>query len=496
MHDSYSIRAKLILGISVLLACPLMATTPEVPSSPETEESKGDPQQLLIDGDQLADDTKYGEALLRYKLAYQQIVPRLRGLEFKEAVNPALMSRSELLQHLSGILEEEISDEQMRLMDRGFKAFGFIPTSLEVKSTLLDLYTEEVAGFYHPATKKIFLITDVDQPKSRGLFGAIFGSRDPFNKSEQKVALAHEMAHALADQHYDLDALQRAAKDNDDRSIALSSLIEGEATLVMMAETMRESGNAQQVLQISPEYMKLSFSVTKGLMPLATGKTFRTAPLIFRESLMFPYLQGTIFVLHLTNRGKWIAVNEAFQKPPSSTEQILHPEKYYHPLHRDLPTRLVLPDLVSVVGSSWKELGRNVLGEFQIKTLLVKQHGDESAAGWDGDRYVVYENTDGQLGLIWMTTWDSVKDAKEFTVAYREFLHEKISLGSSSETSLDVPALSAKDQIAADSHWIVEQRAFHVAHRKQDVAIIEGFSEAETQAIAERIFHSKKIVAP
>ena len=95
-----------------------------------------------------------------------------------------------------------------------------------------------------------------------------------------------------------------------------------------------------------------------------------------------------------------------------------------------------------------------------------------------------------------MTTWDSVKDAKEFTVAYREFLHEKISPGSFSETSLDVPALSAKDQIAADSHWIVEQRAFHVAQRKQDVAIIEGFSEAETQAIAERIFHSKKIVAP
>ncbi|MBI3461962.1 MAG: hypothetical protein HY000_02740, partial [Planctomycetes bacterium] len=221
----------------------------------QAEAPKQDPKKLLAEGDRLADKEDYAGALLRYKEAYEQIVPKLRGLRFKESVNPGLMTREQLQKYMVELVTEELPEEKMVLMDRSLKAFGFVPATMLVKPTLMSLYSEEVAGFYHPKTKKIFLIKEADKPQPRGFLGALFGPPPDFDKDTQKVALAHEMAHALADQHFDLNALDEATKDDEDMAMALAAVIEGEATLVMMAEGMREGGGAQAVLKMSPQYV-------------------------------------------------------------------------------------------------------------------------------------------------------------------------------------------------------------------------------------------------
>lgn len=121
------------------------------------------------------------------------------------------------------------------------------------------------------------------------------------------------------------------------------------------------------MLQTSPEAMDASLGFMQLLMPFATGPTFRTAPPIFRDTLTFAYFKGLVFVLHLTNQHEWKAVDAAFRQPPLSTEQIIHPEKFFK--DRDDPVEVTLPPLGELL-NAWKPMGSNVLGELQISILL------------------------------------------------------------------------------------------------------------------------------
>ena len=112
----------------------------------------------------------------------------------------------------------------------------------------------------------------------------------------------------------------------------------------------------------------------------------------------------------LTNKGGWAAIDEVYRDPPLSTEQILHPEKYRE--KPDYPMSIELGH--AFPGEGWKEAGRNVLGEMQLAILLKKHGGKAAAAGWDGDRYAVFEGPKAKLGLVWVSTWDSEDDAREF----------------------------------------------------------------------------------
>ena len=442
-------------------------------------------ESLLAEGDRLADEAAYGEAVLRYKLAYDQIVPRLRGLEFKKPVEARLMDRSELKDSLVELIGEEMPAADMTLLDRSLKAFGFVPASLSAEATMIQLLTEEVGGYYDPKTKKITLISEANEPQSRGLIDLFLGPRPAFSKEEQRAALAHEMAHALADQHFDLEALHEAVKDDDDLELALSALIEGEAMIVMIAEMLRETGDPQAALLMPPGYIDMSFTLVKGFLPFMAGKAFRQAPAIFRESLTFPYFKGMVFVLHLTNRGGWDAVNNAFRHPPLSTEQILHPEKFYATV--DVPVEIGLPRMADVIERDWKKLGENVLGEFQTAVLLRRHRGRTAAAGWDGDRYVVFEGSDERLGLVWYSTWDTLRDAQELATAYARYRLAKLGHGADEDTVMPEESSPSASAQAITFRIRVDGRDYVVRRRGQDVAIVEGFSSAETDAILSRL---------
>jgi hypothetical protein len=274
--------------------------------------------------------------------------------------------------------------------------------------------------------------------------------------------------------------MQESVEDDDDMLLAMTALIEGDATVVMMVDMMRGEETAQEVLRTPPAMADAMFNVMRATMPFVGGKTIKNAPAILRESLIYPYHRGTMFVLHMTNRGGWEPVSAAFRDPPLSTEQVIHPEKYAGK-KRDVPTALKLPDLAPALDKRWRALDDNVMGEFQIAVMLQKQpRAAAAAAGWDGDTYSLFEIDERQTGLVWVSTWDSDKEAEEFCRAYQTYLRKK----------LESP--EAEGEIGDKLRLTKDGAEHHVERRGSDVVAIEGFSEAETAKLIELAFSAEK----
>lgn len=461
-------------------------------------------QKLLEAGDELVDEKDYGAALLKYKDAYEHLVADFRGLPFKHPVKPRLMDRSDLKEYMLKRVSEELSNEDFHLMRQTYVAFGLVPDSIQLKEMLADLYTEEIAGFYDSEKKDLVLINEKPQPKQKkkGLFSRFFASEPEFDKNEQKTVLAHEMTHALQDQHFDLTLLDKAVEHDDDMIMALTSLIEGEACVVMFGEQERDGGNPRAMLKMAPQVMDVTFIAMQMVLPFAGGKTFRAAPRILRDSLIFPYHKGSVFVLHLTNRGGWKPVNEAFRDPPVSTEQILHPAKYIGD-DRDHPVEIELPDLAKACGDAWKELGQNVMGEYQMAVLLGEAPGfSKAAAGWDGDKYVIAENSDGAAAFAWVSTWDTPEDAREFAAAYVERLHARAKKNDAEKPenpfhvkrSADQTPATEKDSADAPQSFRHDRDGGieHVERRGADLVIVKGFDNKVTGRLLPLLFAAKK----
>ncbi|RMF38710.1 MAG: hypothetical protein D6753_15390 [Planctomycetota bacterium] len=419
-------------------------------------------QQVIADGDRAADAGDYQRALIQYTKAYLSIVAKIRGQSFVRPVEPTILDRDELRQELEQMLRQELTPEETRLMNATYKAFGFVSPDVDIESLMTELLTEQVAGFYDPEKERMVMIVERDQPQNPGFLARLFGARPAFDKDEQKATLAHELTHALQDQLYDLDGMEARIKDDDDLLLAFSALVEGDATLVMFAESTGED-----ITQADPAALRASFSLMSWLVPLSAGKSYREAPPILRESLMFPYLEGMLFAVEIASRQGWQGLHRAFQHPPESTEQILHPEKYFRDQAYDPPRKIRVPDLPQALAEKWEHVGGNCLGEFQMTVLFKPVFGGrQAAAGWDGDRYEIYENADDKLAMVWVTVWDSPADAQQFKRAYEAYREPR-----SHFEDIVFPAdAEQKVEVDGDQVWVVT-----------------GFDAAETTRIIERL---------
>ena len=219
---------------------------------------------------------------------------------------------------------------------------------------------------------------------------------------------------ALQDERFDLNTFLDEDRMSDDEILARQALAEGDATLAMTAYLMNHMSDitAEDMAALQSEEV------------LESERQLAEAPAIIRETLEFPYTYGETFVSALYEEG-WDAVDAAYADPPVTTEQILHPEKYFA---RDEPQVVALPPLTDTLGSGWRLADDGILGEFQMQVYLAQQLDREAAnaasAGWDGDRYAVYVNGDDEV-LVLSTAWDSAADQDEFTVAYTEYAQVK-----------------------------------------------------------------------
>jgi hypothetical protein len=436
-------------------------------------------REALSEGDRLADADKPNDAQLSYQRAFEAILPVMRGLDFKQSVKHDITKREKLRDRLLQELDEDRTPEELRGEALSLVAFGLWPSDLDYKETMVRVYTEEIAAFYDPKSKTMHMIQESETKapeRPKGLLDFLNPKPAGFDKDGHKTVIAHELTHALADQHYDIDRMQKGAKGDDDRTLALTALIEGEAMLTMLA-AQSEDYRGTRVIEIPARDLDRTFSLLAPFMPAMSGQAVRKAPPILSQGMIFPYLKGLVFCAHLGNGSGWSAIDAAYRDPPISTEQILHPERYLG--DRDAPVKIELGEFDDI--GDWKCVYQNVMGEFQTGVLLRRFGGRAAAAGWDGDEYAALRSPGGRLALVWRTTWDTEDDAREFFRSYARYQADR--------HHLDDPFADVAEPDAVVSVRREHTGAqFEIACRGKDVSVVEGFAPEVSARLLERAF--------
>ncbi|HET7790000.1 MAG TPA: DUF6782 family putative metallopeptidase [Gemmatimonadales bacterium] len=307
-------------------------------------------------------------------------VERLTGLRFKRPPVVVRRDRDQVRDYLLHKFEEDLPEGEREGAQAAYRLFGLLPDTVDLRTALLDVLSEQVAGYFDPDSNELFLPTDLDP-------------------SVERTTIAHELVHALQHQYTNLDSIVRQKQANDRRTAA-QSVLEGQAVLVQTQVAMPEKTLA--------EYP--SFWDTKGtiLGLQAQMPEFSRAPLWLRESLIFPYLAGADFV-------RWFDTRYPGKHPfgalmPTSTEQILDPARY---AARDAPVTLAFerggPDTVRYEDDLGEFEGGLLVDELLGDTVSSPAAGDvgpaQTAAGWAGDRYQVLGAAAN--ALVWYSVWDT-----------------------------------------------------------------------------------------
>ncbi|PKO01647.1 MAG: hypothetical protein CVU43_11985 [Chloroflexi bacterium HGW-Chloroflexi-5] len=330
----------------------------------------------------------------------QQEVSDIRGLELSAELNRAMMSSTELQDVVMNEFFIDYTPEMAQEDADVLSALGLLEPDFELLQFYIDLYSEQIAGYYDSTTKEMYVIGDA------GFTGL------------ERMTYAHEFTHVLQDQNYDLENGLKLNEDycemDSEYCAAVTALVEGDAVLTEQYWFLMNSTN-QDKTDVS------EFQATY------QSPIFDSAPAYMRQDFLFPYQQGFSFVQSLYGKDKWKSVDAAYANPPVSTEQILHPEKYPN----EKPVKVDLPDLTAVLGDGWTEIDRGVIGEWYTSLVLGSGIDSrfrldsfaaaEAAAGWGGDAYVYYADNSDTYVLAWQSIWDSIDDAEEFFASCKEY---------------------------------------------------------------------------
>lgn len=322
----------------------------------------------------------------------EQNVTAMRGLAPLEAVEPNLLSETELRQRLAAgffYTEEEATRDVLVLY-----AFDFTHRTLDLYSLTYRYLGENIAGFYDPDTEEFVVV-----------------SNDKEIDALEKLTYAHEFMHALQDQHFSL-GLITDANQGYESGMALRALAEGEGEFIQVSYV--ESGYLTQ-----DELVDI-FNVLVNLRPSTDTDYF---PLVLSNAFVFAYTTGLEFVETLFARNGWAGLNAAWENIPLSTEQIIHPDRYFA---GDVPADVTIPPLAGLLGEGWRQMEEAVFGEFFLREYLGQQLGpdevDLAATGWGGDRFVLYWHEESDdIVLVLRNAWDSMVDGNEFFAGYSAY---------------------------------------------------------------------------
>jgi hypothetical protein len=333
-------------------------------------------------------------ASLRTRQTLEHEVEQVRGLKFLQPVVYRSMKSAEFRHFLVKKIREEYTPGEIRDYARSLAMVGLVPEGVDFEACVTQVMDEQVAAFYDQDKAELYTFTD-----------------SPLTGNLSRMILAHEMTHALQDQHFHIGRWPLKCKDNDDMVSAHMAVLEGDATVAM-----------QNVYKRSMQW-KTALTDFQNAMAQDKDKLTR-APRYFRDTLMFSYQEGSAFIEELRRVGGQPLVDRAFQKPPTTTAQILHPEKFHAAREEPVPSE---PEATPPPG--WRRLTANAVGEFGVIVLL-RQFGHEAdaaavARGWRGDRFRTFEAADGDGWLYWRSVWTSEAAARRFANAYRDVITSK-----------------------------------------------------------------------
>jgi len=225
----------------------------------------------------------------------------------------------------------------------------------------------------------------------------------------------------LQDQHFDVGKILKEDRtsNNDDRALAHQAILEGDGMVVMLQYLLEPAKRHFSQLPDLAFIMKSQMLTMQSQFP-----TFKSAPAFLRDTVLFSYGHGASFMQYSWNKNpSWQAINKIYSDLPASTEQIIHPEKYF--VERDEPKPINADYYLNALGKNWKAVYRNVLGEFSLSLLLslhlTEEHARKAATGWGGDQVMLLEDDMGRNAALIITTWDTAEDAEKFFTAMDEW---------------------------------------------------------------------------
>ncbi len=329
-----------------------------------------------------------------------QQVSEITGLKLLTPVKKTLRSRDEIRAYVLRQMDEEKNPAERYAEARSAEAFGLIPKGFALDDFMVDLLTEQIAGLYDPKTREFYIA-------------------DWIPIDDQRMVMAHELTHALQDQHFQIEAWEKAARPNDDAELAREAVLEGSAMAAMIDYLLQGKGySVQDLPAIDPALFAGDMSKSPKL---------QEAPQFLKDGMIFPYFGGLTFSTAILKSAGWNGLSAVFAKPPISTQQIMHPALYKS---GKVPTAVAIPTFEKLLGPDWTKLDENVMGEFGWMEILKQFLGEKTAkplaTAWDGDRYSLYEQKQTKrLILVARVHLDSEEHASQFFGQYSVALEKK-----------------------------------------------------------------------
>lgn len=355
----------------------------------------------------------------------------LRGLSIVRPVRSGVQNRAQVEAMIGREIQTSVSSDEINSSQLFLRQLGMAPANFDLKKSYTNLLGEQIAGYYDSKT-------------------GTFNTSDRISPGELETVMAHELTHALQDQHFNLSRLDKWPRHDSDAKLAMSSLVEGDATLVM-----------SRYMTANP--FRILGALGSVLRPQSDTAALRASPRLIRETLIFPYVQGMAFTTILYGKGGWAEVSRAFDHLPQSTQQVLHFDQY---LAGKAPVHVGLRDVSARLGAGWKLFDHDVDGEMGSALVLgeflpEKSEVDAATKGWAGDRYAVYGGPNHAALVVQDTLWDSPDAARAWRDAYAK------------RTSLRFKNIPVQNR-GALAVWNAAPNGVWMEQRGRRVLILEG----------------------
>jgi transcriptional regulator of met regulon len=340
----------------------------------------------------------------------------ITGWPVKRKVPAKIITKDEFRRQVESRMKGSSTNKELHAEELTLKMFGFIPQDFNLAKETVELVSEQAAAFYDYSKKRLFVLDSTSEG------------------TEQRVALVHELAHALADQQHPLGKYLHKGSPDDDASTAREAVMEGQATWLTWAYVSRRNGGKAEVSQEMIEKLTDNSGAGGADFPV-----FSKEPLYLRESLVFPYDEGMKFQDAVYKKLGRQSFDALFNRPPRSTQQILHPATY---IEDEKPTDPDPPALDKPIAKQFHVLNEGSVGEFDHSMLLRQfvgeKEGRAAARAWRGGAFRLYENRNEKYCVLsYASEWTSPDAARHFFTLYQRVMKGKWKQMKVSEKSAD-----------------------------------------------------------
>ncbi len=411
-----------------------------------------------------------------------QFVSKDTGLPIKEPIKRRLVTREEVGNFLEKRMKEDKDAEKLEKSETSLKKFRLLPKDFSLRSFMLTLMKEQVAGYYDPKTKTVNLLDWVDA-------------------EEQKPVMAHELTHALQDQSFGMEKWMEAGGkpkntqeeiEQDERRGAREAVIEGQGMIVLIDYMLRPY---KIRVTEAPQFVGMMRAGMGAGGDVSGSPVFSNAPLFLRDSLMFPYSTGMDFILQVElKRGTEAGFAGLLTNPPTTTRNIMEPQTY---LSDEVIPNVKVADLDKVLGKSWLRWDYGFMGEYDVE-LMFKQWlnaatADAISPSWRGGYYLSYKKPgtspgpDGKLdeanmSLVYVSKWASPEAAKLFVDDYAKALAKRYS-----KVTITKPL-----GVDTRGEWMTEEGPVIIEQRGDAVFLSESFEPPLANKLRDAAFAEKK----